>query len=90
MHFRLIHIDFLLIINELFEKPLERLIYCHILIVELRWWGRVAYIWHAIDIVLFEGVVLSGNVLFSLTKLLCVFSSNIVAIELPNANYDIF
>jgi hypothetical protein len=89
VHFGLIQIDLLLVVDELLQQPLQRLIYVHTLIAKLRRWGRIADIWHAIDISLFEGVIFSGDVLLSLAKLFCVFSSYLVILYLSNSNYDI-
>jgi hypothetical protein len=87
VHFRLIQIDLLLVVDELLEEAFQGLIYGGVLIIELR---GIANIWHAIDICFLEGVILVLHILFPLTVLFHVFPSYFRALGLSNANYNIF
>lgn len=86
MHFRLIHVNLLLVLDQLFEQTFQGLIRRCVLVIDLR---RIAYIWHAIYISFLEGIILARDVLLSLAKLLCVLPANLVVIQLSDTNYDI-
>lgn len=93
MHFRLIHVDLLLVLNKLLEQTLQRLVWRGVLVIDL--WGT-AYIWHAIYISFLKGIVLARyvllarDVLLALAELLRAFPANLIAFRLSDTNYDIF